>query len=78
MASNGLCLTFATQEVVLQGVNLSFLAGEIAHLRLEGVRPAPDVYQRLTGVESFIERIEVQPVGEHSPVRKPLDRESPH
>ena len=73
-----LVLTFATQEVVLQGVNLSFLAGEIAHLRLEGVRPAPDVYQRSAGVESFIERIEVQPAGEHSPVGKALDHESRH
>jgi hypothetical protein len=76
--SERLVLTFATQEVVLQGVNLSFLADEIAHLRLEGVRPAPRQYQRSAEVESFVEHIAVQPVGEHSPAAKPLPGESRH
>jgi len=76
--SERLVLTFATQEVMLKGLNLSILADEIAHLRLEGVRPAPGQYQKSAGVEPFIERIEVQPAGEHRPMRKPLDRESPH
>jgi hypothetical protein len=73
-----LVLTFATQEVVLQGVNLSFLVDEIAHLRLDGVRPAPGQYQKSAGIEPFVEHIAVQPAGDHCRVRKPLDRESPH
>ena len=76
--SERLVLTFATQEVVLKGSNLSLLADEIAQLRLEGVRPAPGRYQKSAGGEPFVEDIAVQPAGEQSPMRKPLDRESPH
>jgi len=76
--SERLVLTFATLEVMLKGINLGILSDEIAHLRLEGVRPAPVQYQKSAGVEPFIERIEVLRAGDPGPVTKPLDRGSPH
>jgi hypothetical protein len=55
-----LVLTFATQEVAVVGKNLGVLVDEIAHLRLEGVRPAPGKYQKSSSADAFVAKIEVR------------------
>lgn len=54
-----LVLGFATQEVVVSGRNLDILVAEIARSRLEGVRPAPGKYQRASGADAFVTKVEV-------------------
>jgi hypothetical protein len=58
--SKRLVLTFATQEVVVVGKNLGVLVDEIARRRLEGVRPAPDKYQKSSVADAFVAKIEVR------------------
>ena len=54
-----LVLGFAAQEVVVTGRNLDILVAEIARSRLEGVRPAPGKYQRASGADAFITKVEI-------------------
>ncbi|MDD3179573.1 MAG: hypothetical protein PHQ04_04395 [Opitutaceae bacterium] len=55
-----LVLTFATQEILIEGRNLETLADEIAHLRLKRLRPAPAKYQKSSGADAFVTKIEVR------------------
>jgi len=54
-----LMLGFATQQVVIVGKNLAVLVDEIARARLESVRPVPGKYQRASGADAFVTKIEV-------------------